>query len=129
MRAATSSRRGSGSCCTACGASRWNIRPSAPSRTSRGSTPARLSWCAPTASASRAIRSDELVLLDLWGKLDRAGAVYADITWMGYTGRLIPDRYTEAFAAVGAARDAAITLVQRAAAGGQELRGWQVDRA
>ena len=83
----------------------------------------------PTASASRAIRSDELVLLDLWGKLDRPGAVYADITWMGYTGRLIPDRYTQAFAAVAAARDAAITLVQRAAADGQELRGWQVDRA
>jgi Xaa-Pro dipeptidase len=83
----------------------------------------------PTASASRAIRSDELVLLDLWGKLDRPGAVYADITWMGYTGRLIPDRYTQAFAAVAAARDAAIALVQRAAAGGQELRGWQVDRA
>ena len=41
----------------------------------------------PTASASRAIRSDELVLLDLWGKLDRPGAVYADITWMGYTGQ------------------------------------------
>ena len=83
----------------------------------------------PTPSASRAIRSDELVLLDLWGKLDRPGAVYADITWMGYTGRLIPDRYTQAFAAVAAARDAAIALVQRAAAGGQELRGWQVDRA
>jgi len=83
----------------------------------------------PTASASRAIGSDELVLLDLWGKLDRPGAVYADITWMGYTGRLIPDRYTAAFAAVAAARDAAIALVQRAAAGGQELRGWQVDRA
>jgi Xaa-Pro aminopeptidase len=83
----------------------------------------------PTASASRAIRSDELVLLDLWGKLDRPGAVYADITWMGYTGRLIPDRYTQAFAAVAAARDAAIALVQRATAGGQELRGWQVDRA
>lgn len=83
----------------------------------------------PTASASRAIRSDELVLLDLWGKLDRPGAVFADITWMGYTGSRVPDRYTQAFAAVAAARDAAIALVQRAAAAGQELRGWQVDRA
>jgi len=83
----------------------------------------------PTASVNRAIRSDELVLLDLWGKLDRQGAVYADITWMGYTGRSIPDRYSQAFAAVAAARDAAIALVQRSAAGGQELRGWQVDRA
>jgi Xaa-Pro aminopeptidase len=83
----------------------------------------------PTASSSRAIRSGELVLLDLWGKLDRPGAVFADITWMGYTGRQVPSRYTQAFDAVAAARDAAIALVQRAVAGGQELRGWQVDRA
>jgi Xaa-Pro aminopeptidase len=83
----------------------------------------------PTASAHRSIRPDELVLLDLWGKLDRPGAVFADITWMGYTGRQAPDRYRKAFDAVAAARDAAITLVQRATAAGQELRGWQVDRA
>jgi Xaa-Pro aminopeptidase len=83
----------------------------------------------PTAAANRAIGADELVLLDLWGKLDRPGAVYADITWMGYTGRQVPGRYATAFAAVAAARDAAIALVQRAAAGGEELRGWQVDRA
>ena len=48
---------------------------------------------------------------------------------MGYTGRRVPDRYVQAFAAVAAARDAAIALVQRAASAGQELRGWQVDRA
>ena len=83
----------------------------------------------PTAAAHRPIRPNELVLLDLWGKLDRPGAVFADITWMGYTGRTIPDRYVQAFAAVAAARDAAIALVQRAAASGQQLRGWQVDRA
>jgi Xaa-Pro aminopeptidase len=83
----------------------------------------------PTASSSRAIHGDELVLLDLWGKLDRPGAVFADITWMAFTGRTVPERYVRAFAAVAAARDAAITLVQSAAAAGQELRGWQVDRA
>jgi Xaa-Pro aminopeptidase len=83
----------------------------------------------PTASASRAIRSNELVLLDLWGKMERPGAVFADITWMGYTGSRVPERYASAFAAVAAARDAAVTLVQSAAAAGQELRGWQVDRA
>jgi Xaa-Pro dipeptidase len=55
--------------------------------------------------------------------------VFADITWMGFTGPTVPERYAKAFAAIAAARDAAIALVQRAAAGGQELRGWQVDRA
>src|SRR5437870_5488808 len=83
----------------------------------------------PTAAAHRPIGHDELVLLDLWGKLDRPGAVFADITWVGYTGGGVPERYAKAFAAVSAARDAASSLVQRAAAGGQELRGWQVDRA
>ena len=48
----------------------------------------------PTATVHRAIRHDEIVLLDLWGKLDRPGAVYADITWVGYTGSRPPDRFT-----------------------------------
>jgi Xaa-Pro aminopeptidase len=83
----------------------------------------------PTATACRAIHADEVVLLDLWAKLDRPGAVYADITWMGFTGRRPPERYLKAFGAVAAARDAAIALVQRSTAAGEELRGWQVDRA
>jgi Xaa-Pro dipeptidase len=60
----------------------------------------------PTRAAARRIGREELVLLDLWGKLDRPGAVFADITWMGYTGRAIPERYARAFQAVAAARDA-----------------------
>jgi Xaa-Pro dipeptidase len=83
----------------------------------------------PTADAHRAIGQDELVLLDLWGKLEQPGAVFADITWMGFTGPRAPDRHVKAFAAVAAARDAAVALVQRAVAAGQQLRGWQVDRA
>jgi len=83
----------------------------------------------PDATMSRAIAAGELVLLDLWGKLDRPGAVFADITWMGYTGRRVPERYAEAFAAVSGARDAAVRLVHQAAREGRELRGWEVDRA
>ena len=83
----------------------------------------------PTASKSRAIHADELVLLDLWGKVDRKGTVYADITWVGYTGRHVPARYADAFAAVARGRDAAIALVQEAARAGRPVRGWEVDRA
>jgi Xaa-Pro aminopeptidase len=83
----------------------------------------------PTAATARPIRRDELVLLDLWAKLDRPGAVFADITWMGFTGSRVPDRFTEAFAAVRDARDAAIRLVQERVRAGAEIRGWEVDRA
>jgi len=83
----------------------------------------------PTAAAHRAIGREELVLLDLWGKLDRPGAVFADITWIGYAGLRVPERIAKAFAAVRGARDAGVRLVQDAARAGRELRGFEVDRA
>jgi Xaa-Pro aminopeptidase len=83
----------------------------------------------PPPSGSRSIGPDELVLLDLWGKLREPGAVYADITWVGFTGSRVPEEFARAFDAIVRARDAAIHLVQQAAANGTTLRGWQVDRA
>jgi Xaa-Pro aminopeptidase len=83
----------------------------------------------PTAAASRSIGRDELVLLDLWGKLPTSGAVYADITWVGFTGARPADEMTAAFGAACEARDAAVGLVQDAARGGRTIRGWEVDRA
>jgi Xaa-Pro aminopeptidase len=83
----------------------------------------------PTAASSRRIGRDEIVLLDLWGKLNQPGAVFADITWMGFSGPRPPGRYTQAFDAVARGRDAAIALVQEAVRTGREVRGWEVDRA
>ncbi len=83
----------------------------------------------PTASATRTIGKDEVLLLDLWGKLDQPGAVFADITWVGYTGREVPARIVKAFHAVKDARDAAVDLVQQRTRAGQEIRGFEVDRA
>jgi Xaa-Pro dipeptidase len=84
----------------------------------------------PTAQRTRQIRANELVLLDLWAKKkDDPRAVYADITWVGFTGETVPDEVTRAFGAIRAARDAAAALVQRSAREQSDLRGWQVDRA
>ena len=83
----------------------------------------------PTATNSRVIRPQELVLLDLWGKLDTPGAVYADITWVGFTGAQVPGPMANAFGAAAAARNAAVTLVQARATTGEPVRGWEVDRA
>src|SRR5581483_9857748 len=72
---------------------------------------------------------DEVLLLDLWGKQQTPGAVFADITWVGFTGRTVPAEPARAFAAVAAARDRAVALVQEAATAGRDVRGWEVDRA
>ena len=83
----------------------------------------------PAARQSQPIASDQIVLLDLWGKGTEPGAVFADITWVGYAGPRLPDPCARAFAAVARARDTAVTLVEEAARGGRDLRGWEVDRA
>jgi Xaa-Pro aminopeptidase len=83
----------------------------------------------PTRDVSRSIGPDELLLIDLWGKMTAPEAVYADITWVGFTGTQVPTRMSQAFAAVAAARDAAVDLVQSAARDGRTLRGFEVDRA
>jgi Xaa-Pro dipeptidase len=83
----------------------------------------------PTAEHSRPVQADQLVLLDLWGKLDRPGAVYADIAWVGFTGSRPPERYTRAFRAVREARDQAVALVVQRVETGIDVRGFEVDQA
>jgi len=83
----------------------------------------------PSAASTATIGPDAVLLLDLWGKHKTLGAVFADITWVGFTGPEPPEPVTRAFAAIAQARDAAVALVVAAAGAGRELRGWEVDRA
>jgi Xaa-Pro aminopeptidase len=55
--------------------------------------------------------------------------VFADITWVGYTGLTIPERMARAFSAARDARDAGIALVQQRTRADQDVRGYEVDRA
>ena len=83
----------------------------------------------PTADAHRPIRPGQVVLLDLWGKVDRPGAVYADITWIGFTGSTVPAGPAGIFGAAREARDGAVAFVDDRVRAGRPIRGWEVDRA
>jgi Xaa-Pro aminopeptidase len=83
----------------------------------------------PTADQCRAVVRDQVLLLDLWGKKQDKGAVFADITWVGVTSARVPDEVSRAFRAVADARDSAVRLVVDAAQSGRDLRGWEVDEA
>jgi Xaa-Pro aminopeptidase len=83
----------------------------------------------PSSEQTAVIVPGQVLLLDLWGKRQEAGAVFADITWVGFTGARVPDETVRAFDAVARARDAAVALVEEAAMTGRELHGWEVDRA
>jgi len=83
---------------------------------------------APTRDHSRAIKPNELVLLDLWGKLNAPGAVYADITWTGFAGDP-PAEIAAAFGVIVAGRDAAVARVKTAVQSKKPICGFEVDRA
>jgi Xaa-Pro dipeptidase len=83
----------------------------------------------PTRERHRPIRRNELVLLDLWGKLPTPGAVFADISWTGFTGTVAPTDVLTVFDTVCRARDAALQFVQDGSRNGRDMRGWQVDQA
>jgi Xaa-Pro aminopeptidase len=83
----------------------------------------------PTSDSSLPIHRGDLVLIDLWAKLDQPRAVYYDVTWTGVCRPDIPDRIQEVFQVVTGARDAAVAKVQDSVKAGQVLRGYEVDDA
>jgi Xaa-Pro aminopeptidase len=83
----------------------------------------------PTEERCAEIRRNDLVLLDMWAKLDVADGVYYDITWVGYCGEKPPDVIEKVFTTVRDARDKAIARVMQAVSAKEKLCGFQVDDA
>ena len=83
----------------------------------------------PRADHPMPIREGDLVLLDVWGKKNSPGAVYYDITWVGFVGAAPSGRMHEVFAIVRDARDAGVKTVLDAINSGRRIAGWEVDRA
>jgi Xaa-Pro dipeptidase len=83
----------------------------------------------PAQDACSEIKKGDLVLIDMWAKLDRPESVYYDITWTGYGGANPPSEIENVFGIVREARDRAVRCVQSAVTAGQELHGYQVDDA
>ena len=83
---------------------------------------------APGKEKSSPIREGDLLLLDVWGKQKAPDSVYYDITWMGYLGAKVPDKYAKVFQVLIEARDRAVELIRSHVRSGKPLQGWQVDK-
>ncbi len=83
----------------------------------------------PTRKTSLPVRESDFILLDVWAKRRKPGAVYFDITWTGFVGEEVPSRYTEVFEVVRQARDAAVALVKEAMHEDRPVHGDEVDAA
>jgi Xaa-Pro aminopeptidase len=86
---------------------------------------------APGPATDTAMKEGDFVLIDLWAKLERPRSVYSDLTWTGFIGQQVPEKYDKVFQIVAKARDAAINKVRAAFSrpGNGKLQGWEVDQA
>jgi Xaa-Pro aminopeptidase len=83
----------------------------------------------PTADRSAPIREGDFLLIDIWGRVDRPGTVWYDITWTGVVGREPSAKEQLVFETVRNARDAAIAQVEQAFAADRPIRGFEADDA
>jgi Xaa-Pro dipeptidase len=81
----------------------------------------------PTEDNSSKIHIGDFVLIDLWAKLNKDDGVWSDITWTGYVGEEVPEKYVKIFNIVADARDAAFSLIQTKLNAGEEVRGYEAD--
>src|SRR5713226_979454 len=49
----------------------------------------------PGPNSDSPIREGDFVLVDLWAKLDRPRSVYSDLTWTGFVGERVPDKFEQ----------------------------------
>ncbi len=83
----------------------------------------------PTKNIHAPLNKGDYVLLDLWAKKDKPRSVYADITWMGFIGEIVPAEFENIFQVVKGGRNAALTFVRDSVAKKKEIMGCQVDDA
>jgi len=83
----------------------------------------------PTKENSSEIKKDSFLLIDIWSRKKDDDSVYADITWTGYVGKSVPEKFEKIFQIVRGARDAALNRVEKAVKSQQVIRGWEVDDA
>jgi Xaa-Pro aminopeptidase len=83
----------------------------------------------PTVEKSAAIHDGDFLLIDIWGRQNKPGSIFYDITWTGVLGREPADREQLVFETVRNARDAAVAIVERAFAEGRAIHGCEADDA
>jgi Xaa-Pro aminopeptidase len=83
----------------------------------------------PTAEHTAEIKEGDFLLIDIWGRVDSADSIYYDITWTGVVGREPSEREQLVFETVRNARDAAISVVEKAFAEGRTICGFEADDA
>lgn len=82
---------------------------------------------APSKDRYSEIKEKDVVLIDMWAKMDKEEAVYADITWMGYVGKDVPSDVQNRFAALREAIETGFSFLSKELPL-RRVEGYEVDK-
>jgi len=75
------------------------------------------------------IQRNNLILIDIWAKLKGKNSPFADITWIGYSGKKVPKDIERIFIKVIKARDNALAFIRRNLKNGNFPKTKAIDRS
>lgn len=84
---------------------------------------------APDEVIFKEINNNDFVLIDLWAKRSEDTSVWSDITWVGFVGDSVPEKYVKIWEIVKNSRDAAFALVDERFRSNVPVYGFEVDDA
>lgn len=82
----------------------------------------------PSSTSNRKLKTGDLVLLDMWARLEKKEAPYSDVTFMFYAGKIIPKEVEEVWTVLIDARDTAVRYIKKEIKKGIIPRGLDIDR-
>ena len=82
----------------------------------------------PTKQIHSPIRKDDIVLIDMWAKMNDPEGVYSDITWMGYVDETVPEVYQHRFDVLRRAIEAGFEFLKNELPK-RSVAGFEVDDA
>ena len=83
---------------------------------------------APSETKSSVIRKNDWILMDLFARCKDTNAMYADITWVGFAGSNVPEKYKKIFQIIKIARDMAVSCLRERIEKRKPVAGYEVDR-
>lgn len=75
------------------------------------------------------IKKNDFVLIDLWAKMNAMDSTMSDITWIGFVGNSVPEKYVKIADIVFRARDAAFELISERYKQSIPIKGYEADDA
>ena len=82
----------------------------------------------PSAVTNLKLQDADLILLDIWARLDKKNTPYADATFMFFFGKKIPNEIQKKWKVLTEARDIAIKFIENEISKNKLPRGLDIDR-